>query len=113
PKETSLLMMVLPFVYWFQSFQQPGVLFTTAEWKLTTLPYHSRHIWRILAIERSVKALGKFCLIGLVYFLFSSSVWYHILFYIFILWLMNGLMIIIQWKLFQQPIWIKFSAGLF
>lgn len=106
------LVLLFPFMYWFRSFQQPGILFTSAEWKLTTLPYLTKTVWKMLARERNVLAFVKFSGIGILYFIFSTSALSHILLYVVVLWIIHSMMIIIQWKLFQQPLWLKLLTGL-
>src|SRR5699024_7289232 len=105
------LVLFFPFIYWFRSFQQPGILFTSAEWKLTTLPYLTKSIWRMLVWERSASAFVKFSGTGILYFVFSTSALSDILLYVLVLWIIHSMMIIVQWKLFQQPFWMKLLTG--
>lgn len=100
----------LPLVYIIKAFNQSGILFTKTEWKLATLPFKKTHIWYILALERWVRTAILFSFTGIIYYIFSDSNAIVILFYIGLLWMINILMTVIEWKLFQQSVWVKLGS---
>ena len=103
------ILLMLPIVYLLQGFFQPGVLFSSAEFNLTFLPYHHRLIWLMTALERWLKAGCLFILIGFVYAFFSVSELRIVFIYILLLFLINVSMTAIQWKFFQLNTWRKLA----
>src|SRR5699024_2733678 len=97
----------LPLIYLFRAFQQPGVLFTTAEHTLTVLPHTVRQVWTMAAAERWLKAFVAIVVAGTFYYIFSPTSWPLILAYVIILTGINMLMTIPEWKFFQLHLFLK------
>src|SRR5690625_924434 len=86
-----LIITVLPFMYLIRSFQQPGVIFSTAEYTLTILPHSKLQVFRVTVIERWLKALGMYLMIGFIIAIFSPTSMPLILTYILLLFGLNVL----------------------
>ncbi|MEI3612971.1 hypothetical protein [Pseudogracilibacillus sp. SO30301A] len=102
-----IILTAIPIVYIIRSFQQPGVLFSTAEYILTILPHTVQEIWRVVALERWAKSLLTYMVGGGIIFLLSPTSLPLLLLYVFVLLGLNILMTTIEWKLFQQHVVIK------
>src|SRR5690625_5035953 len=98
------IMTIIPLAMLFRSFQYPGVMFSTAEYTLTILPYQTSRVWMIVALERWLKAWFTYMVIGLVLIIFSPTSLFVIVLYIFLLFLLNILMTPLEWKFFQLHI---------
>ena len=101
------IMTVVPLAMLFRSFQFPGVLFSTAEYTLTVLPHKTSRIWLFVAMERWVKSLFMYTVIGIILFLFSPSSLSIIIVYVFLLFFINVIMTPVEWKFFQLHIIFK------
>src|SRR5690625_2682538 len=101
------IMTVVPLAMLFRSFQFPGVLYSTAEYTLTVLPHKTSRIWLFVAMERWVKSLFMYTVIGIILFLFSPSSLSIIILYVFLLLFINVIMTLVEWKFFQLHIILK------
>ncbi|ENH96380.1 hypothetical protein J416_11070 [Gracilibacillus halophilus YIM-C55.5] len=83
------------------SFQHPQIVITSAEWKLTSLPFSMKKIWRIFYVAEWAKRACFY----LVMFLFISVIFpfdRELLFTWFLtLFVASSLLILPQWHLFQ------------
>lgn len=102
-----LIVTIVPLAQVIRSFQQPGVIFSTAEYMLTILPHSTLHVWRLTAFERWLKALGTYFVGGAIIYLLSPTSFPLILTYVLLLVGMNVFMTIPGWKLFQQHVLVK------
>lgn len=102
-----VILTAIPIVYIIRSFQQPGVLFSTAEYILTILPHTVQEIWRTVALERWAKSLLTYVVGGGIIYVLSPTSLPLILLYVFVLLGLNILMTTVEWKLFQQHVIIK------
>ncbi|WP_186576307.1 hypothetical protein [Aquibacillus kalidii] len=88
----------------YLSFTKPGILFTSAELKLSMLPFSRQKLWIYCLLEKWLKiVMGTFSLgiiIGLVTPFTFNLIWPLIILTV----LMQLLMSIPQWYLYQQPI---------
>src|SRR5690625_4256554 len=98
------IMTIIPLAMLFRSFQYPGVMFSTAEYTLTMLPHKVGRIWFFVAIERWMKALFVYVILGIILFLFSPTSISVICLYLFLLIFINVLMTPFEWKFFQLRI---------
>lgn len=104
------ILTVLPFRYIIQSFQSPGIVFSTSEHTLSMLPHARGSVWLLASAIKWVKRLLLYILIGgLVFFLTPISL-SLIVVYIAILFGYDILFTVPIWKLFQERIIIKFAA---
>ena len=100
---------VIPIIYVVQSFKHPGIHFSTSEFLLTLLPHTTQQVWNVLVCERWLKAFVKYLFGGVILFLFSPISLSVIVLYIFLLFGVNVLMTIPQWKIFQMHIIYKIT----
>lgn len=100
---------VIPVIYVVQSFKHPGIHFSTSEFLLTLLPHTTQQVWNVLVCERWLKAFVKYLFGGVILFLFSPISLSVIVLYIFLLFGVNVLMTIPQWKIFQMHIIYKIT----
>lgn len=98
------IMTIIPLAMLFRSFRYPGVMFSTAEYTLKILPHKVGKIWFFVALERWIKALFIYCILGTILFLFSPTSLSIICLYVFLLFLINVVMTPIEWKFFQLHI---------
>lgn len=92
----------LPLVYIARSLKHPGVLFSSSEQLLSLLPYARKKLWLLAYIERTVQACFILALVACcIYFLVPVRLLPLVLFAVGI-WLMIGLLLFVQWKLFQS-----------
>lgn len=102
-----VVMTVIPLGLLLRTFSHPGITISTAEHTVMALPYTPREIWRMAALER----WGKFALILTI---IGSGLWFFsptsgpvIVLYISLLFLINILMTIIEWRVFQLHVFWK------
>ncbi|MEI3605335.1 hypothetical protein SPD48_06485 [Pseudogracilibacillus sp. SE30717A] len=102
-----VILTAIPIIYIIRSFNQPGVIFSTAEYTLTFLPNTLQQVWRVVAIERWIKSGITYLIGGIIIYILSPTSASIVLLYIFILIGLNVLMTLPEWKLFQQHLWLK------
>lgn len=100
---------VVPIARLTMAFQQPGITFSSAEYHLSLLPYSRMKIWLLLAIERWLKALILYVLIGVVLHLFTPISLSVIIAYVSLLLGLNVVMTAIEWKFFQLAVLKKIA----
>lgn len=100
---------VLPIIYIIQAFKNPGVTFSSSEYQLSLLPYAREKIWLLTVFERWIKQFINLVVVGLLVVLVTPISPALIGEYMIIFLLINMLMTIPQWKLFQTNLFIKFS----
>lgn len=108
-----LIITVLPLTYLLQSNRHSGVLFSSADYLLLILPYDRRLIWIMLACERWMRSLIFYIMFGTILYVLTSISLGMIIFYVLLLLLINILMTIPQWRLFQSHFIVKLSAIIF
>lgn len=104
------IMTVIPFIYLIRGFQQPGVIFSTAEYLLTILPNRRLKVWFVAALFRWLKAFVFFLFGGLVLFMLSPTSGSLIVLYVAILLFMNMIMTVVEWNFFQMHVWKKLAV---
>lgn len=102
-----------PVFHLLRAYQQPGVLFTTAEYLLTSLPNPRAYVWLAVAIKRWIRALIIYLIAGTSLYLFSPTSFPLIVTYVCLMLFLNVLMTIPEWKFFQLHIWGKMGITLF
>ncbi|WP_017473815.1 hypothetical protein [Amphibacillus jilinensis] len=90
------------------SFTRPGIMFTSAELLLSTLPYDRKKLWWFQAFNRVKKLALVWLSITLVLYIVSTLSNTIILTLTIGLFIIECLMIIPQWLMFQMRWWIKF-----
>ncbi len=105
-----VILTAIPIVYIIRAFRQPGVLFSTAEYMLTCLPHTVQQVWRITVLERWIKSGTTYLIGGGIIYLLSPTSSTIVLFYILILFGLNVLMTVPEWKLFQQHVLLKIGV---
>lgn len=101
---------VLPFVHLFLAFGNPGVMFGSAQYKLTTLPHSTYGVWFMTVLEQWVKLCFKVTIPAIIVYVVSPTSLPILLFYVCLFVGMNILMTPIKWKLFQMHALIKIAA---
>ncbi|MBC5636972.1 hypothetical protein H8S33_09090 [Ornithinibacillus sp. BX22] len=96
-----LIFSILPLRYVFQSFRNPGILITSSEYQLAMLPYEMKRIVLFTALEKWVKLLLKYAIVSAAIILITPIKPEIIVVYLAVFWLIELLMTIPQWKLFQ------------
>lgn len=100
---------IVPILYVVQSFQRPGVLFSSSEFLLSILPHRRETIWLYSALERFIKYFFILVIVASGIYIFSSIVLAKIISYLFLLWIFMICLTFIQWKVFQLHIVWKFT----
>lgn len=100
---------IIPIARLIQAFQSPGVLFSSAEYQLTVLPYSRSKVWFTVAVERWMKALFTYIFIGAVIYIFTPISLTTISLYGLIFLLLNITLTPIEWKFFQLSVYEKIS----
>lgn len=109
-KHFWFILTVLPFRYVMQSFQSPGIIFSTSEHKLSMLPFARIRVWLFACVVKWARnALIYFFLGGIVGVLTPIS-YSLIIDYIIILFGYDVLFTVPVWKLFHERLWIKFAV---
>lgn len=86
----------------FRGFFHPGLLWSTAEWKLLTLPYHPQSIYALLALERAIISFILIFSVGMIYAAITNSPLNIMTGYMVTLWLTYLLSINLRWRFFQK-----------
>lgn len=102
-----LILTVLPIRYVFRSFQDPGVIFSTTEYQLGMLPFSRERIWLLTAAEKIFRRLVTYALLGAVVILVTPISNTLILSYMVLLLVYDVMMVVPQWKLYQQRLLSK------
>ncbi|MFC4402053.1 hypothetical protein [Gracilibacillus xinjiangensis] len=89
------------------SFFHPGILFTSAEYKMTTLPYIKKHVWFVTFIESIAKNVFLYIFIFLSILLLTPISTLILFKWISIAMVVTLLLILPQWYLFQANPWRK------
>ncbi|MGG4181298.1 hypothetical protein ABEW03_18665 [Virgibacillus pantothenticus] len=106
----GFLAVALPVRYIFNSFREPGVLYSTAEYKLAFLPYRRGNIWLLTLMERWLKKLLIYSLIGAIAVLLTPFRSQLVFTFVAVFILFDIIMAIPQWKLFQQRFIVKIGV---
>lgn len=96
------VLLVIPLLFLLQSFRHPGVLFSSSELQLSRLPYSKRLIWWYLVFEKWLKSLFIYGSFGLLLVWLTPLSREVVIQYILLFILMNIMMTLPQWKLFQK-----------
>jgi hypothetical protein len=99
-----LIASVLPLRYAVQSFTRPGIVFPRAEYLLGMLTFKKSKIWFAAAAEKWLRLIILYMIAGCVFVLMFPISARLIFTYILLLLLIDILMTIPQWKLFQLSI---------
>ncbi|WP_209478828.1 hypothetical protein [Virgibacillus litoralis] len=102
-----LLLSVLPIRYIVRSFQHPGLLFSTSEYQLGLLPFSREKIWAFILVEKLIKLLLLYSSIAALLILVTPISSSMIISYLTLFAVYDLVMVVPQWKLFQQRFWIK------
>lgn len=98
---------VLPVPYIIQSFNRPGVIYSSSEYQISILPYSRSKIWFLTALERWIKQFINLLVLGILVLIITPISPLLIAIYIVMVMLINMLMTIPQWKLFQTSAFVK------
>lgn len=97
-----LILTILPLRYITQSFSMPGVIFSSSEYQLGMLPFAKEKIWLVSVVEKWLKQLLLYTLVASVIVLITPITAPLIFSYLSLLMMMNIMMAVPQWKLFQM-----------
>jgi len=97
-----LILTILPLRYMLQSFSNPGVIFSSSEYQLGMLPFAKDKIWLVSAVEKWLKQIILYLVIGSIVVLVTPISSMLVFTYISLLLTMDIIMTIPQWKLFQM-----------
>lgn len=92
---------IFPLRYIIQSFRWPGVIFSSSEFQLGILPYAKEKIWILCVIEKWIKLLCLYVIVGMLIATITPILGSVISAYILMFIVMDIIMTIPQWKLFQ------------
>lgn len=93
------------------SFTRPGVLFSSSDLFLSMLPYDQKKLWQLHVIDRIKKATIIYLIIGLALQIMLPLSGVLIFSFILGFWIVEVLMIIPQWLLYQKSWWLKLLIG--
>lgn len=103
----GMLFTILPLGYLFQSFKQPGVILTSSEYQLSLLPYSLKKIWLLSSLEKWLKQLIIFMIMGGLVIVLTPLSFEVVFSYIAIAIFIHLTMTIPQWKLFGTRWYVK------
>lgn len=103
----------LPVYFIVQSFQRPGIIFSSAEFLLSILPHKRSQLWMLSLIEKIMKLFLIISFVAAIIYIVTPIPLSTIIIYIFILLIIVTGMTIIQWKLFQVHIWWRVMVIIF
>lgn len=106
-KRLWLIVTILPIRYVTQSFRMPGIVFSSSEYKLSLLPYEREKIWLACVFAKWRKTFVFSLLVALIVILMTPISMVLVIKYIALFVLIDLLMTIPQWKLYQAKIWEK------
>ncbi|ASN07100.1 hypothetical protein [Virgibacillus necropolis] len=98
---------ILPIRYVMRSFRNPGVTFSSSEDQLSILPFTRKKIWLLCIAEKWIKLILFYIVVGTLVTVItpiSSSV---VVAYILLFTVMDTIMTVPQWKLFQVRVGTK------
>jgi len=96
------LMAVLPIRYVFGSLRSPGIVFSTSEYQLSLLPHRLWKIWLYAVGYQKMKQLFFYILIAAIVLGLTTIDIQTAALFIGIIFLYDLLMVMPQWKLYQQ-----------
>lgn len=102
-----LFLTILPIRYLNQSFSNPGVMFSSSEYQLSLLPYSREKIWLKSVLEKWMKLVLIYIIIGSLIIVITPISISLVLKYMLLFICFDILMKIPQWKLYQQRTFIK------
>lgn len=104
------ILLALPLLYTMRSFQRPGVLFSSAEWLLSILPYSRKSLWTISYFETLVKKILILVFVSNLLYIIAPITLNNMLFFIISFSLLVAVMTIVQWRLFRANIVWKLAT---
>lgn len=104
-----LILTIVPIRYVFKSFRNPGILISSSEYQLGMLPHPIKKIALYVAIEQWIKQLLIYSIVSTVIIIITPIDAQLVWFYFFLFWLIEVLMTIPHWKLFQVSFLVKFG----
>ncbi|WP_042142410.1 hypothetical protein [Paucisalibacillus sp. EB02] len=107
-----LILTIVPIRYVFKSFRNPGVLITSSEYQLGMLPHSIKKIAYLVAIEKWIVQLILYLVISTLIILITPIDAQLIWIYFLLFWIIEVLMTIPQWKLFQAHLMVKLGIFL-
>lgn len=96
------ILAVLPFRYIMQSFQWPGIIFSTSEYKLSALPYARGNVWLFASMMKLSRNLLMYVIVGALFILVTPISSSLITGYLTILFGYDILFTVPIWKLFHE-----------
>lgn len=106
-KRYWLLLTILPVRYVIRSFRDPGIIFSSSEYQLGVLPFSKEKVWILCVVEKWMKQILRVAGVGAIVVavtpLSASVVGAYILLFI----VMDIILTIPQWKLYQCQMVIK------
>src|SRR5690625_159255 len=107
-----MIITVIPIVLLLRTFTRPGIIISTAEYMATMLTFTKKQIWWMATFERWIKLAIILSFIGTGLLLLSPMSGFVIILYIGLLFGLNILMTVIEWRVFQLHIIWKFIITL-
>lgn len=102
-----IVVAIFPLRYLLRSFQQPGVIFSSSDYQLGILPFLKERIWVLSVIEKWIKQLLLYIIVGTIITLATPISGLVVSAYILLFFVMEVIMTIPQWKLFQAGLVTK------
>lgn len=103
----GMIFTILPLGYLFQSFKNPGVIFSSSEYQLSILPYSLKKIWLLTSIDKWLKQFIILMIMGGLVIVLTPLSFEIVFIYLAIAIFINIAMTVLQWKLFQAKLYIK------
>lgn len=102
-----IVVAILPMRYIVRSFRDPGVIFSSSEDQLSILPFSKEKVWMLCVIEKWTRNFITYLVIGVIVAAFTPISGSIVSAYIALFMVMDIIMTIPQWKLFQNTIMRK------
>ncbi|WP_077624486.1 hypothetical protein [Sediminibacillus massiliensis] len=91
----------------FQSITKPGVLFTSAELKLSSLPYSREYLWLYCLLEKELSFIFAGSVVAIIAWLLTPLSAMFLFTTLSLVILLRFVLAIPQWILFQMKMWHK------
>src|SRR5699024_9152955 len=103
-----MIITVIPIGLLLRTFTRPGIIISTAEYMATMLPFTKKQIWWMATFERWIKLAIILLFVGTGLLLLSPTTGFVIILYIGLLFGLNILMYVIEWRVFYFYIILMF-----
>lgn len=106
-KQLIWLFSFLPIYFLMQSFQRPGVVFSSAKFLLSILPHHRNRLWFLSFANKLLMTALKLSLLAAIVYVIAPLTLKRVIVLVLLTLLFILVMTIIQWKLYQLHVGVR------